>query len=160
MRGCWEQNARGQWRSLAADFSFASASDWTIIRPISSFPSWRRVRISQKQSQKSHAQLKLRNRSTNQISPLRPLLSAQPIACRETELGAQQLVVRVSLCNPSERGSSRVRVCKYKNLHIVLWTELRLVTVQSPAGRGQKGGTVSRGRPGAFRLVAVVMNWL
>lgn len=33
---------------------------------------------------------------------------------QETELEAQQLVVRILLCSPSERGSCCVRECKYK----------------------------------------------
>lgn len=118
-RRCLAQNARGQWRSPVAGFSFKFNCDWTIEQQMPSFPLWRRVRFSQARSRKSCVLLKSRIRSTNRISRLRPPLSPQPIACRETELGAQQLVVRVSLCNPSERGSSRVRVCKYKNLHIL-----------------------------------------
>lgn len=90
---------------------------------------------------------------TNHISPLRLPLSQQPIVCRETELGAQQLVVRVSLCNPSERGSSCVRECKYEDPLTLPRTELQLFAVKIVGRSGTESRVDVSGEAGTFPVI-------
>lgn len=144
---CWEHTARGQSRWPVAGFSLEVSSHWTVAQQMPSFPSWRRVRIDQSQHQNRYVLLKSRNRSTNRITLWRPPLSRRPIACRETELGAQQLVVRVSLCNP-RRGEAATAVNVSINLHIPSRTEPKLETGQTSGRSGAPRGVDVTGRPG------------